>query len=105
MHLIQDERAVFAEMVTLVFPVLLSIFQQLLIAPSTSVEVAEYMKLICKIFWSSTYMGIPDILISNLEHTRGWMEGMTAAVAKPVPLVGSIVNCESGTGSTPPHPF
>lgn len=54
---------------------------------SAAPEMAEYLKLICKIFWSTTYMGIPDTLLQPPQFL-GWMEAIRALLLRPVPLVG-----------------
>ena len=56
-------------------------------SPSPSSEAAEYLKLVCKIFWSATYMCIPDVLLQP-EQFAGWMNGIHLAVTKAVPVVG-----------------
>ena len=38
------------------FPPLLNIFSNLVQIPNPSLDVAELIKLICKIFWSSIYV-------------------------------------------------
>eukprot|EP00798_Chlamydomonas_sp_ICE-L_P030407 gene30407-35412_t len=80
----EEERAPLTEMLNHVFPVLLHIFQALLASPEGTPDVAEYMKLVCKTFWSATYMGIPDILTQQ-EQFVGWMTCLHSAVTKPVP--------------------
>lgn len=52
----EDERAPLVAVVAEVFPYLLSIFQGLLAVPSPPIEVAELLKLLCKIFWSTNYV-------------------------------------------------
>jgi hypothetical protein len=50
------------------------------------VEVAELQKLVCKTFWSATYMGIPSLLLQDEQFT-GWMTCLLEAVQRPVPQV------------------
>ncbi len=42
---------------------------------------------VCKIFWSSCYMEIPDILLQQ-EQFVGWMQCLLAFITQPVPQVG-----------------
>ncbi len=60
--------------------------QGLLSAASAALEVAELQKLVCKIFWSTTYMGIPRLLLQEAQFT-GWMTCLLQAVQQPVPQV------------------
>ena len=46
--------------------------------------VAELLKLICKAFWSATYMGIPDMLLQQ-EQFVGWMTCIHTLMDMPVP--------------------
>ena len=49
---------------------------------------AELLKLICKAFWSATYMGIPDTLLQQ-DQFVGWMTCIHALMDMPVPKVRS----------------
>lgn len=51
-----EERTPVYRVVGETFPLLLNIFNTLLNIPNPSLEVAELIKLICKIFWSSIYV-------------------------------------------------
>ena len=51
-----DDRIPVNHIVEETFPNLLNIFNQLVQVANPSVEVAELIKLICKIFWSSIYV-------------------------------------------------
>lgn len=55
---------------------------------SPSLELAEVLKLICKVFWSATWMGIPDILLQESQFV-GWMTGFHKLLVKPVPQVNA----------------
>lgn len=48
---------------------------------------------VCKIFWSCTYMEIPDIMLKQ-EQFVGWMQCLLTFVTRPTPQVSS---------PTPPH--
>ena len=49
-------------------------------------EAAELQKLVLKIFWSATYMGIPTLLLQEPQFV-GWMTSLLQAVQQPVPQV------------------
>ncbi len=49
-----------------------------------SAQVAEYIKLVLKIFWSSTYMEIPLVLLQP-EQFVGWMQCLHTFIVRPVP--------------------
>ena len=61
-------------------------WQGLLATDSAAVEYAELLKLVCKVFWSTTYMGIPPLLLQEAQFT-GWMTCLLQAVQRPVPKV------------------
>lgn len=77
---------------------------------SPSLELAEVLKLICKIFWSATWMGIPDILLQESQFV-GWMTGFHKLLVKPVPqvivpMISAVHNastCGKGFGVMPVH--
>ena len=49
-------------------------------------EAAELQKLVLKIFWSATYMGIPALLLQEPQFI-GWMTSLLQAVQQLVPQV------------------
>uniref|UniRef100_A0A383WBL3 Importin N-terminal domain-containing protein n=1 Tax=Tetradesmus obliquus TaxID=3088 RepID=A0A383WBL3_TETOB len=79
-----EERAPMAPIVNASFPVLLGLLQQLVANPSPTAQVAEFMKLVCKIFWSATFMAVPELLL-NMEQFSGWMMCLHQAMRKPLP--------------------
>ncbi|PSC72993.1 importin beta-like SAD2 [Micractinium conductrix] len=81
----EDERAPLEGVVNATFPTLLQIFQMLLAMDSHSPELAELLKLVCKTFWSATYMSIPSILNQEAQFA-GWMGCFHALMVKPLPL-------------------
>jgi len=83
----EDERQPIQEVVNLTFPALLQIFQHLLKMESAAVELADLMKLICKTFWSTTYLDIPQHLLQPPVF-MAWMAAFEELVLKPVPLEG-----------------
>lgn len=54
-------------------------------------QVPEFIKLICKVFWSATFMGIPELLVQQ-EHFQGWMMAFHTALRKPLPWVRQLAN-------------
>lgn len=58
--------------------------QGLLQSGSQAEIVAELLKLICKAFWSATYMGIPDLLLQQ-DQFVGWMTCIHTLMDMPVP--------------------
>jgi hypothetical protein len=51
------------------------------------VQVPEFIKLICKVFWSASFMTIPQLLVQQ-EHFQGWMMALHTAMRKQLPWVG-----------------
>jgi len=82
-----DDRGPLNAMVNGIFPTLLHVFQALLANPSPSPDLAELLKLCCKIFWSSTYLEIPAILATEEQFT-GWMGALLALAGRAVPTEG-----------------
>ncbi|CAK9170620.1 unnamed protein product [Ilex paraguariensis] len=75
------------------FPHLLSIFNRLVQIANPSIEVADLIKLICKIFWSSIYLEIPKLLFDpNVFHA--WMVLFLNMLERPVPLEGQPADPE-----------
>ena len=60
--------------------------QGLLQSGSQAEIAAELLKLICKAFWSATYMGIPDMLLQQ-DQFIGWMTCIHTLMDMPVPKV------------------
>ncbi|KXZ43736.1 hypothetical protein GPECTOR_81g184 [Gonium pectorale] len=79
----EEERAPLDGIIASAFPLLLHIFQQLLAAPP-SAQVSGYIKLVCKTFWSATYMGVPAALLER-ETFVGWMGALHSALMQPEP--------------------
>ncbi|EHA8588685.1 importin beta-like SAD2 [Cocos nucifera] len=69
------------------FPHLLSIYNKLGQIANPSVEVADLIKLICKIFWSSIYLEIPKQLFDPIVF-NAWMFLFLNILERPVPLEG-----------------
>ncbi|GAU12054.1 hypothetical protein TSUD_00190 [Trifolium subterraneum] len=73
------------------FPHLLNIFNSLVQIANPSLEVADLIKLICKIFWSSIYLEIPKILFDQ-NVFNAWMVLFLNVLERPVPLEGQPVD-------------
>jgi hypothetical protein len=75
------------------FQKIVTVFLQgLLASESAALEVAELQKLVCKVFWSTTYMGIPPLLLQEAQFS-GWMSCLLQAVQRPVPQVSCCPAC------------
>lgn len=59
-----DERTPVNHIVEETFPNLLNIYNRLVQIANPSVEVADLIKLICKIFWSSIYVSPPPLVLA-----------------------------------------
>lgn len=81
----EDDRPHLNAILNTTLPVLLQIFNSLLSLDTHDPQIAVYLKLVCKVFWSATYMGIPDVLLQP-EQFMGWMTGVHLALMKPLPL-------------------
>ncbi|KAM7484745.1 hypothetical protein LguiA_000754 [Lonicera macranthoides] len=82
-----DERTPVYHIVEETFPHLLSIFSRLVQIVNPSIEVADLIKLICKIFWSSIYLEIPRQLFDP-NVFDAWMVLFLNILERPVPLEG-----------------
>ncbi|DBB04276.1 hypothetical protein WJX77_005934 [Trebouxia sp. C0004] len=82
-----EERVPLDAIVKTTFPTLLQVFQGLLQSGSQAEIAAELLKLICKAFWSATYMGIPDMLLQQ-DQFIGWMTCIHTLMDMPVPKEG-----------------
>ena len=49
-------------------------------------EAAQLLRLVCKIFYSACYMGVPALLLQP-EHFQGWMGNLHALILRPAPPV------------------
>lgn len=80
-----DEREELHAIVDAVFPQLLSTFLSLVESrASDSLELADLLKMCCKIYYSTTYMGIPPLLLNDQAQYEGWMNGfLTLAEMRP----------------------
>ncbi|WOL12812.1 importin beta-like SAD2 isoform X2 [Canna indica] len=69
------------------FPHLLNVFSELVQVVNPRIEVADLIKLICKIFWSSIYLEIPRQLY-DANVFGSWMVLFLNILERPVPLEG-----------------
>ncbi|XP_049369945.1 importin beta-like SAD2 [Solanum verrucosum] len=82
-----EERTPVYHVVEETFPHLLNIFNSLVQITNPSTEVAELIKLICKIFWSSIYLEIPKQLFDP-NVFNAWMVLFLNMLERPVPVEG-----------------
>ncbi|OVA18810.1 Importin-beta [Macleaya cordata] len=73
------------------FPYLLNIFNRLVQLVNPPLEVADLIKLICKIFWSSIYLEIPKQLFDP-NVFNAWMVLFLSILERPVPLEGQPID-------------
>ncbi|TYK24814.1 importin beta-like SAD2 [Cucumis melo var. makuwa] len=88
-----DDRTPVYRIVDETFPLLLNIFSRLVQIGDPSLEVAELIKFICKIFWSSIYMEIPKHLFDT-HVFNAWMMLFLNILERPVPLEGQPADPE-----------
>ncbi|KAI4338873.1 hypothetical protein MLD38_023880 [Melastoma candidum] len=88
-----EERTPVHHIVEETFSHLLNIFNKLAQIINPSIEVADLIKLICKIFWSSIYLEIPKQLFD--PHVfNAWMVLFINMLERPVPLEGQPTDPE-----------
>ncbi|CAL5391847.1 unnamed protein product [Camellia sinensis] len=88
-----EERAPVYLIVEETFPHLLIIFDRLVQIVNPSLEVADLIKLICKIFWSSIYLEIPKQLFDP-NVFNAWMVLFLNILERPVPVEGQPADPE-----------
>ncbi|KAI3700144.1 hypothetical protein L2E82_44762 [Cichorium intybus] len=88
-----EERTPIYHVVEETFPHLLSIFSRLVQIGNPSIEVADLIKLICKIFWSSIYLEIPKKLFDP-NVFNAWMVLFLNILERPVPREGQPADPE-----------
>jgi len=88
-----DERGPLGEVINNVFPTMLQIFQAVLAEGNRTLEMAELLRLICKTFWSSTFMAIPPCLLQH-DQFVGWMTCFHTLIVMPVPTEGMPVDVD-----------
>ncbi|RID62109.1 hypothetical protein BRARA_E01202 [Brassica rapa] len=88
-----EERTPVSRIVEETFPLLLTIFNGLIQIENPSLEIAELMKLICKIFWSSIYLELPKQLF-DINVFNAWMVLFLSVSERPVPVEGQPMDPE-----------
>ncbi|XP_059277351.1 importin beta-like SAD2 [Lycium ferocissimum] len=88
-----EERTPVYHVVEETFPSLLNIFNRLVQIANPSIEVADLIKLICKIFWSSIYLEIPKQLFDPSVF-NAWMVLFLNMLERPVPVEGQPTDPE-----------
>ncbi|KAM0828157.1 hypothetical protein ACQ4PT_067733 [Festuca glaucescens] len=83
----EEERIPLYQIVEECFPRLLNIFNTLVQIANPPIEVADLIKLICKIFWSSIYLEIPKQLFEP-NIFNAWILLFLNLLERPVPLEG-----------------
>ncbi|KEH21864.1 importin beta-like SAD2 isoform X2 [Medicago truncatula] len=86
-----EERTPVYRIVDETFPHLLNIFSRLVQIVNPSLEIADLIKLICKIFWSSIYLEIPKLLFDQ-NIFNAWMILFLNVLERPVPSEGEPVD-------------
>eukprot|EP00899_Mesostigma_viride_P026574 jgi/Mesvir1/7100/Mv09206-RA.2 len=81
----EEERGPMRPIVNAFFPIILQMAEALLQVENPGAEVAELLKLICKIYWSSTYLEMPPTLMEPNVFSS-WMTFFQALIHKPVPV-------------------
>lgn len=85
----EEERGPLNQIINTTFPALLPILHGVLANPAAGAAIgltpAHYVKLVFKVFWSSTFMGIPDALLND-EQFNGWMKGLHDVLRLTLPL-------------------
>ncbi|XP_059445616.1 importin beta-like SAD2 [Corylus avellana] len=88
-----EERTPVHRIVEETFPHLLNIFNRLVQIVNSSLDVADLIKLICKIFWSSIYLEIPKQLFDP-NMFSAWMILFLNILERPVPSEGQPADPE-----------
>ncbi|XP_047333919.1 importin beta-like SAD2 [Impatiens glandulifera] len=88
-----EERTPVSQVVDETFPHLINIFNGLVQLNNPSLEIAELIKLICKIFWSCVYLEIPKQLFDP-NIFNAWMVLFLTILERPVPEEGQPADPE-----------
>ncbi|KAJ6343446.1 hypothetical protein OIU76_005228 [Salix suchowensis] len=88
-----EERTPVYRIVEMTFSHLLNIFIKLVQIPNPSLEIADLIKLICKIFWSSIYLEVPKQLFGP-NVFNAWMVLFLNVLERPVPIDGQPTDPE-----------
>ncbi|KAF8079661.1 hypothetical protein N665_1010s0008 [Sinapis alba] len=88
-----EERTPVTRIVEETFPLLFNIFNGIIQIENPSLEIAELMKLICKIFWSSIYLDLPEQLY-EINVFNAWMVLFLSVSERTVPVEGQPMDPE-----------
>ncbi|XVF65538.1 hypothetical protein PTKIN_Ptkin09bG0257100 [Pterospermum kingtungense] len=89
----EEERIPVHRIVEETYPHLLNIFNRLVQIDKPALEIADLIKLICKIFWSSIYLEIPKQLLDP-NVFNAWMMLFLNVLERSVPVEGQPVDPE-----------
>jgi hypothetical protein len=100
----EEDRAPLKEMIAATFAPLLTLLQHLQAHPAaaTSPQVALQTKLVLKIFWSSTFMGVPDEMLRQ-EQFAGWLTCLHHALTTGAVAGASAVASASASSVSSPE--
>lgn len=87
----EEERNPVYQIIEKTLSTLLGILNYLLSMPNAPIEVADLIKLTCKIFWSSIYQEIPKQL-HDPNVFAAWMSCFHRMLERPVPLEGQPID-------------
>ncbi|GAX74708.1 hypothetical protein CEUSTIGMA_g2156.t1 [Chlamydomonas eustigma] len=79
-----DERTPMEPVITEAFPILLHLLKQLMATQVETNRIAEFIKLVFKIFWSCTYMEVPAVLLQP-DQFVGWMQCLHSFITRLMP--------------------
>jgi len=86
----EDDKVPLYSTMAATFPTVLALFKALLELASADVAIAEMLKLICKIFWSASFLELPPMFRDpRSPETVVWLQCFLLAVSKPVPDGGA----------------
>lgn len=84
----EEERAPLVLIVDTNFPALLTILRGVLANPAAGAPAgltpSHYVKLVLKVFWSATFMGIPTALLRD-DQLAGWVSALHDVLRRPPP--------------------
>eukprot|EP00891_Asterochloris_glomerata_P009638 jgi/Astpho2/9638/fgenesh1_pm.00146_%23_24_t len=83
----EDDKGPLLEIVDGTFTLVLQLFQHCLDLNSPDPGVGELLKLVCKAFYSATYMGVPPYLLRPHPFAQ-WMTCFHTLLLRPVPKEG-----------------
>jgi hypothetical protein len=87
----EEDRVPLYNVVNSIFPTVIQIFQQLIATEVKTLEVVEMLKLCLKVYWSTIYLSVPQLLMQE-DHFNAWMNALKVLLECPVPAeaVGNV---------------